>query len=106
MLMGLPKEYEDLILNLEREEDMLSTQIVKLCLIVEEKKLLRYTEGKSEVATSEVMGEKALKTQNKYRTKTMQQLQKQHKSTDRRTCCFSCVEWGHIAKNCSAAKTP
>jgi hypothetical protein len=106
MLMGLPKEYEGLILNLEREEDTLSTQTVKSRLIVEEKKLLRYTEVKSEVATSEVMGEKALKTRDKYGTKTMQPLQRQHKNTDRKIRCFSCGEWGHIAKNCSAAKTP
>ena len=64
-----------------------------------------YTETKSGVATSEFIGEKALNTRDKYRTKAMQPLQK-HKNPDRKTRCFSCDEWGYIAKNCSAAKIP
>ena len=45
MLKGLPKDYEELILNLERDKNGLPTKVAKLCLVVEEKKLSRHLEN-------------------------------------------------------------
>lgn len=101
MLMGLPKEYEGLILNLERDEDTLSTKIVKSRLIVEEKKLLRHSAENEQ----EAVGERALKTKDSRKTQGHDTSKKYPRDNERRTRCFSCGQWGHIARKCPIPKT-
>ncbi|GBL79313.1 hypothetical protein AVEN_92519-1 [Araneus ventricosus] len=58
MLIGLPKSYEALIINLEKDETNISTAMVKSRLLVEEKRMSR---NESEDVTHE---ERALHTKN------------------------------------------
>lgn len=94
ILMGLPQQYDSLILNLERDEMNLTTAMVKSRLAVEEKRLER-----SEAETSSATTLKALKTQEK---KYWHQPNADNMKIEGRrdTKCFACGGWGHIAKNC------
>lgn len=100
MLMGLPKEYEGLILNLERDENELTSKIVKSRLLVEEKKLVRHSDSRRETN-----GERALKIEANNKNKNPSLPKKFQKNNEKKTRCFSCGEWGHIARNCAASKS-
>lgn len=95
--MGLPEENEGSILNLERDEEALSTKTVKL----EEKKLLR---GSAE-NEQEAVSERALKTKASGKTQGHETSKKYARDNDRRTLCFSCDQWEHIAGKCPVHKT-
>jgi Reverse transcriptase (RNA-dependent DNA polymerase)/gag-polypeptide of LTR copia-type/Integrase core domain/GAG-pre-integrase domain len=112
MLMGLPSSYEPLILNLEQDENDLSTMKVKTRLLVEEKRILRREEDKKSIQQGET---KAFYTNSKMqhvnpRKPTADDRRRQGDSKEndhhtdsnnrRRVRCYCCGEWGHIARNC------
>ena len=111
MLMGLPKSYEQLILSLEKEEQQLTTTIVKAKLIVEEKRILRNAEGETQecALTSKGTVKKyshSLNAKPKWSNKQQNHSEKsvtnkQQNNPERRVRCFSCGEWGHISKFCT-----
>lgn len=127
MLIGLPKAYEPLILNLEKDEENMTTTLVKSSLIIEEKRIHRKD------TSQEFSEEKALHTKNFQPKKPLKKWQKiksfqgaeddgsQGRNKEwhpkknyqgaedegfqrRNTRCFSCGEWGHISKNCVEAQ--
>lgn len=68
MLMGLPTTYEPLILNLEQDEDQLTTKTVKTRLLIEEKRKLRRDEERvndDENQTKALISKMRSKSENK-----------------------------------------
>lgn len=112
MLIGLPKAYEPLILNLEKDEENLTTTLVKSKLIIEEKRILRkdipeeHTEEKAlHTRNSQLFPKKPLKKwQPKKSFHGSEDDTSQGRNKDRNTRCFSCGEWGHISRNCAEAQ--
>ncbi|GLV31416.1 hypothetical protein CBL_20035 [Carabus blaptoides fortunei] len=120
MLMGLPEAYEPLILNLEQDENSLSTKKVKARLLIEEKRKVRREEER--LSDNEGDSSKALYSRNQRgnfklhkqakddkkpntnkswkedRSESMSQ--KDNDVSRRRICCYGCGKFGHIAKNC------
>ncbi|UYV74740.1 hypothetical protein LAZ67_12000761 [Cordylochernes scorpioides] len=109
MLMGLPKTYEPMILNLEQNEEKLSTKIVKAKLLLEEKKQLRHdTTGEETTSKAFVIKEEKQPTfheRRKYhpaeKTQEASTSHNYQKNTQAKAVkCFCCGKVGHIAKNC------
>lgn len=108
MLIGLPRSYESLIINLEKDEEILTTAMVKSKLLLEEKRIAR-----NENIAADTVEERALHTKNiparKTPGKNMKKMayKREDDETDthrRKTKCFSCGEWGHISKTCNEAR--
>lgn len=109
MLIGLPKSYESLIINLEKDEENLTTAVVKSKLLIEEKRISR-----NEYADVEKHEERALHTKSfnsmqkkpvhEKNKKWASKKQEEAESYQRKTKCFSCGEWGHISRHCEEAK--
>lgn len=111
MLIGLPKSYEALIINLEKDEENLGTAIVKSKLLVEEKRISRNDRYETETPEERALHTKnfnlASKKQIQGKT-TKKWLPKKSDEGDlsrrKATKCFSCGEWGHISRNCDEAR--
>lgn len=109
MLMGLPESYEALILNLEQDEDALSTKKVKTRLLLEEKRKLRREEELDNKPKAMAMQHKKKQYQNAEK-KSKQSVENKSaidgKVGDRRRWfkCYCCNKFGHIAKDCPEAQ--
>lgn len=111
MLLGLPKAYESLILNFEKDEANLTTTFVKSRLLVEEKRIAR-----NESLSKECHEEQALHTKSftynqkkpaaeKPIKKYMPRKHNEEEINRRKNIkCFCCGRWGHISRNCEEAK--
>lgn len=113
MLMGLPETYEQLILNLEQDEETLTTRTVKTRLLIEEKRKLRRSE---ECTSDEESRTMALISKARSKIESKQHNEKVHppnvkkdekknrqctSSTQKKKVrCFACGKIGHIAKDC------
>ncbi|UYV63799.1 hypothetical protein LAZ67_2005665 [Cordylochernes scorpioides] len=109
MLMGLPKTYEPMILNLEQNEEKLSMKIVKAKLLLEEKRQLRHDTIEEETTSRAfVIKEEKQPTfheRRKYhpaeKTQEASTSHKYQKNTQAKAVkYFCCGKMGHIAKNC------
>ncbi|UYV70601.1 hypothetical protein LAZ67_7003642 [Cordylochernes scorpioides] len=109
MLMGLPKTYEPMILNLEQNEEKLSTKIVKGKLLLEEKRQLRHDTIEEETTSRAfVIKEEKQPTfheRRKYhpaeKTQEASTSHNYQKNTQVKAVkCFCCGKMGHIARNC------
>lgn len=120
MLMGLPKNYEHIILNLEHDINAITTQLVKARLALEEKRQVRNEEEELERQnTNDDFGlGKALVIRNRSKDeekghfksrKPKNDWKNHHKGHDdekatpsntRFVRCFCCGTFGHIANEC------
>lgn len=113
MLMGLPAAYEPLILNLEQDEEQLSTKVVKTRLLIEEKRKLRRNEesvDNDENQTRALVSKTCSTSDSKQQNEKMS-YQPAHKKDDKirqrtsgiqkkKVRCFACGKIGHIARDC------
>ncbi|UYV83970.1 hypothetical protein LAZ67_X000731 [Cordylochernes scorpioides] len=109
MLMGLPKTYEPMILNLEQNKEKLSTKIVKAKLLLEEKRQLRHDTIEEETTSRAfVIKEEKQPTfheRRKYhpaeKTQEASTSHNYQKNTQAKAVkCFCCGKMGYIAKKC------
>lgn len=114
MLLGLPTQYEPLILNLEHNEATLNTKEVKAKLLLEEKRLLGRLELESKEDEAKALYTKVAGNFGKANTNNRVQPKNKYNNSfksethkrARNIRCFCCGEMGdHIAKNCPLNKT-
>ncbi|KAK8772105.1 hypothetical protein V5799_024650, partial [Amblyomma americanum] len=111
--MGLPDTYEQLLLNLEQDEQTLTTNAVKTRLLIEEKRKLRRDEDRlidEESQTTALITKARLRTESKqpnekvHRQLTVKKDEKARQWTSgmqkKNVRCFACDKIGHIAKDC------
>lgn len=113
MLMGLPASYEPLILNLEQDEEQLSTKVVKTRLLIEEKRKLRRNEESvdNDDSQTRALVSKSCSTSDSKQQNDKMSYQPAHKKDDKirqrtsgvqkkKVRCFACGKIGHIARDC------
>lgn len=112
MLMGLPAEYEPLILSLEHDEDSITVSQVKARLLVEEKRQARRVADRAtdqeEEEAKALISKSRITTRDKGGGTTKHnksiykkgQCKRSNDVVEKRVRCYACGKFGHIAIDC------